>query len=861
MDMTQQLAVLSLTHTEGRTLGNHHTPRSNSPASTHSGSSPGASQGKASMDIERNARPFPDKFTRSFLTSPSRRMASMPLPFPSHLDMDRPISSTFPDSSDSYASIASFQASARNTESASGSFSSTSCAATIAARTAAAYSTPQSTPAALTLSHLLPTSTHLSSHQRAYTTPQQLSSREESVGASSLDVLSDGQDVPLPPIERVSNHPASLTPGFPPIRMTASRPGPTPLPTKFSIEGVSARLSPAIITRQPQHPILSLPPISPTLPPANDSRRLRSGSLRSVPALPMEGSDDREPAEHDNADLDDLDEEDEGVVDGDEDAEEESPEAEHPDTASEDGESSSGPHSSEASRPGNLPAIDVSPLDLSLSFQNANMSGTIRQDDNKTPKVHQMSDYFNSKRAEPASHILAADSQRSPTAWASAWVTPGFPTSAHSFNGFAPTRAPSTSRALPTPTTPILNSRSGMYHQASRSMSDMAEILRQHRTPEVPAATPKSPLRHPVHEAEPVVLDTEEPDTDTQLGPSLHRRLSMPTFGPSTEPPPYPAFRFGEPSSTIQIEPPDEEGYEHLPHYTNHIYLRAIMPRKMEFTAPGVQARDRKWRRTLCILEGTAFRVYSCPPTATGKGLIGNLWEKTVGVGDIAATPSTETSSTSAKVKEREVREREREARQTKLDSADGTITQSPTSSPTLPSTSGPSQPSNDSEDQPSPSSTRSRLLPSNFRRKNRAASDAPSTSRLSSSPLHQIALDSISSQGPSPPTYLRPPTPRTPSDQATPVLGGASRTHTHTPRTTPRAKRRHLWVDDPAVPLPQEEDLLYAYQLHNAESGLGSDYLKRRNVIRIRMEGQQFLLQARDVASVVDWIEVRGRK
>jgi len=45
-------------------------------------------------------------------------------------------------------------------------------------------------------------------------------------------------------------------------------------------------------------------------------------------------------------------------------------------------------------------------------------------------------------------------------------------------------------------------------------------------------------------------------------------------------------------------------------------------------------------------------------------------------------------------------------------------------------------------------------------------------------------------------------------------------------------------------------------YALHNSESGLGTDYVKRQNVIRIRMEGQQFLLQARDVASVVDWIE-----
>jgi hypothetical protein len=76
--------------------------------------------------------------------------------------------------------------------------------------------------------------------------------------------------------------------------------------------------------------------------------------------------------------------------------------------------------------------------------------------------------------------------------------------------------------------------------------------------------------------------------------------------------------------------------------------------------------------------------------------------------------------------------------------------------------------------------------------------------------------------------------------------------------RTPHIKKRRHLWVDDPDVPLPQEQNLLHSYALHNAESGLGTDYVKRQNVIRIRMEGQQFLLQARDVASVVDWVEVR---
>ncbi|EIM89022.1 uncharacterized protein STEHIDRAFT_29178, partial [Stereum hirsutum FP-91666 SS1] len=56
--------------------------------------------------------------------------------------------------------------------------------------------------------------------------------------------------------------------------------------------------------------------------------------------------------------------------------------------------------------------------------------------------------------------------------------------------------------------------------------------------------------------------------------------------------------------------------------------------------------------------------------------------------------------------------------------------------------------------------------------------------------------------------------------------------------------------------PQPDAKDLIKAYSLQGAESGLGSDYHKRRNVIRLRMEGEQFLLQAPDVGAVVDWIE-----
>ncbi|KAF8496500.1 hypothetical protein F5888DRAFT_391793 [Russula emetica] len=839
MDMTQQPAVLSRnSHTEGRAL---HTTHPESSVSTHSESSPRTSQGKESMDIERNTRPFPDKNSRSasgehFLISPSR-MASIPIPLPSHLTRAQPASSTStsPGSSDSHTSIPSLQTSAPGSEPATGILSSSS-----------------STPRAA--SPFSPTYNHLScSRQSAHTAPQQRASSVEALDASSLNVLSDGLGAPLPPIERASNHPASLTPGFPSFRTTTTLSAPSPFPTKFSIEGVSARLSPAIITRQPQHPILSLPPISPTSSPVIDLARLSSRSLRSVPALPMQGSDDQEPAEHDNADLDDLEEEDEGVADGDEVAEEESPEADLPDTASEDGESTSGPHSSGASesRPGNLPAILVSPLDM--SFLDANKSGNFRQDD-KTPKGDQV-DYFNSKSHE-SNHIQSTNSHQLPSARPSAWTTP-LPASIPTFSVLTPAWA-TAPRALVSPTTSIINPRSGMYHQASRSMSDMTEILRQHHTPDVVAQRPKSPLLNPVPETDTAVSNTEEPDS--QLGPSLRRRLSMPTFGPSTAPPAYPEFRFGEHGLTIQ--PRDEEGREHLPHYTNDIYLRAIMPRKMEFSAPGMQARDRKWRRILCILEGTAFRVYRCPPTATGKGLIGNLWEKTVGVGDISA-PSTQENATSAKVNGRE-RERERGARQTKFDGVDNTSMQS-TASPPAQSASGLSQPSNESDAQSSPSSTRSRLINQHFRRKNRAssaASDGPSTSRpefqarRSFSALQQNTADSSSSQRASSLMSMSPQTSRTPSNPVTPMLD-SSRT-SRTPRP-PRIKRRHLWVDDPDVPLPQEQDLLHSYALHNAESGLGTDYTKRQNVIRIRMEGQQFLLQAPDVTSVVDWVEVRS--
>lgn len=54
-----------------------------------------------------------------------------------------------------------------------------------------------------------------------------------------------------------------------------------------------------------------------------------------------------------------------------------------------------------------------------------------------------------------------------------------------------------------------------------------------------------------------------------------------------------------------------------------------------------------------------------------------------------------------------------------------------------------------------------------------------------------------------------------------------------------------------------QQNQLLRVYTLQNAESGLAADYVKRKNVVRVRSEGEQFLLQTDSARDVVDWIEV----
>ncbi|GJN89302.1 hypothetical protein Rhopal_002282-T1 [Rhodotorula paludigena] len=138
------------------------------------------------------------------------------------------------------------------------------------------------------------------------------------------------------------------------------------------------------------------------------------------------------------------------------------------------------------------------------------------------------------------------------------------------------------------------------------------------QTPGVPGG-----LRTPGGLKTPAPLDTSLPvaaspsasptarsrPTTASPGNRLQRTRSM--YELRDAPPAYNAFYRSAGTGPAQIiYPREEEGIEGLPPYSCAIHIEGFMPRKMEFTAPGVQARDRAWRRQYFVLHGTAIKIY-----------------------------------------------------------------------------------------------------------------------------------------------------------------------------------------------------------------------------------------------------------
>jgi len=308
--------------------------------------------------------------------------------------------------------------------------------------------------------------------------------------------------------------------------------------------------------------------------------------------------------------------------------------------------------------------------------------------------------------------------------------------------------------------------------------------------------------------------------------PRLKRRRSLPMYTESSEPPPYPAF--GKPRSLYSIQPREEEGTEKLPPYSNSIYLSAILPRKVEFTSPGVQSKDRKWRRSLCILEGTAFRVFHVPHGAAGVSALGEWWERKVGVGDLSYSippPSAALKRPPRPWKDEAVPE----------ESTPPTISVTHESSDTI------------------VTKKIRRLTPSFLSR----------TSNTTETSSRRPSLDvPREDRGPRGRRSLSIPRPSLSTSSTTSNSNTTSFATSHStsmssvldvPRPRLSSGSDRLSVDIPSL---DPRDLIRVYTLQQAESGLASDYTKRKNVIRVRMEGEQFLLQAPDIPAVVRWIE-----
>lgn len=352
--------------------------------------------------------------------------------------------------------------------------------------------------------------------------------------------------------------------------------------------------------------------------------------------------------------------------------------------------------------------------------------------------------------------------------------------------------------------------------------------------------------------------------------------------------------------------PREDEGKEALPGYSNDIRLAAVMPRKMEFCAPGVPARDRKWRRVHCVLEGTAFRVYDAPPRVSGVSALGGWWERKVGVGDVsvgsggAAASAAPGATTNLVIGKKEPKRRMKWEEELQAEEAARVSGEEPPpqqqqdttevnlslgnqaqghrskrnlaasllhpnrSRISLARAPSPSSASPRSSFQTPRSSADSSFPPSSFPSSARASMDV-STPASSSSAFSSAASSSTSGHSGA----------SSPSEQAQAQARRRGHVRSHSAQSSNGGHSRSLLFPDSqgstsnlgaspnpsqsnlALPAPEEKDLLRLYSLQRSESGLASDYTKRKNVVRVRMEGEQFLLQCTDVAGVVEWIEV----
>jgi hypothetical protein len=260
----------------------------------------------------------------------------------------------------------------------------------------------------------------------------------------------------------------------------------------------------------------------------------------------------------------------------------------------------------------------------------------------------------------------------------------------------------------------------------------------------------------------------------------------------------------------------------------NQVHIEGNLSRKQEFSAPGVQARDRSWKKHYFILRGTALFVYKFDPHRFPLK------------SDNAIVPTTTESESEENLHVHLPGER-RLSQPTIIGGQNGARRGSLDATPT-----------------PSPA------------RRGSVVSGTSGERRGSISGVIAAATDHRrgSLPGPSPLSTgaehaRRPSVSSTTATTSTSTSNGADAKDVHlfnAPRKASVSSSIGSSATSQSTSIAshfQQNQLIKVYTLQNAESGLAADYVKRKNVVRVRSEGEQFLLQTESARDVVDWIEV----
>ncbi|WVQ71626.1 hypothetical protein IAR50_001166 [Cryptococcus sp. DSM 104548] len=286
---------------------------------------------------------------------------------------------------------------------------------------------------------------------------------------------------------------------------------------------------------------------------------------------------------------------------------------------------------------------------------------------------------------------------------------------------------------------------------------------------------------------------------------------------------------------TFIPKPRDEEGHEHLPRYWCSVHIEGMLQRKMEFVVEKIQARDRSWKKLYFILHGTALLVYKFDPHRFP-----------LKANDQSPVPTVDDQDMDEHLHVHPAPERRRRA-----SSASGSAVTARRSSNAAMGGDGGRRGSAESVNgsntqrrgsgESSPASSIGIPIPG--RRVSESNNLGSGSYRRSSLSIVTNAASSGSNVN---------------EEKDANMFTGGNRRGSISQSNGPNlsSSQSSMTTANPLSSHFQNNALVKQYSLNKTESGLAADYHKRKNVVRVRADGEQFLLQTESARDMVDWVE-----